>query len=175
MLGVSPCAPRPRQGSRSPGPSRGRRPARPLPAALQHRPGSAAEDGSVRAEGGVSPPALPAARRGAALGVYRGPAARSPRPPPCALLTSFILSHPRPPTPFPNSDSPAVRWRQRPLPLPWLSRRRAELEKPVRLLKEKTPADPPLSQPLKVQGRRGLAGRADWLPAESLRAQSGPP
>lgn len=56
-------------------------------------------------------------RRGAALAVYRGPAAaRSPRPPPCALLTSFILSHPRPPTPFPNSDSPAARWRQRSLP-----------------------------------------------------------
>lgn len=59
--------------------------------------------GSVRAEGGVSPPV--AAGR-TALGVYRGPAARSPRPPPCALLTSFILSHPRPPTPNPNSDSP---------------------------------------------------------------------
>lgn len=61
----------------------------------------AAKDGPAR-RGRVSRPLGP----GAALRVYpaRG---RSPRPPPCAPLTSFVLSHPRPPPPFPNSDSPA--------------------------------------------------------------------
>lgn len=82
LLGVSP---RPRQGSRSPGPSRGRRPPRPLPAALQHGPGSAAEDGSVRAEGGVSPPARPAARRSLFT------AAPRPALPPAALRAPDII------------------------------------------------------------------------------------
>lgn len=108
----------------------------------------------------------PLARRGRGLPAPLGPRRsagclqrpRGPLSPPCALLTSFILSHPHPPTLFPNSDSLPAPWQQRRLLLLWwLSRRRAEPEKPVRLLK-KTPADPPLSQPLKVQGRRGLAG-----------------
>lgn len=79
----------------------------------------------------------PRSARCAALRVYRGPAARSPRPPPCALLTSFILSHPCPPTPFPNSDSLGGARS----PRPRLPGRRAELEKPVRLLKKGTSAD----------------------------------
>lgn len=79
-------------------------PPRPLPAALQHGRARRPRTAPCAPRAGSPRPLGP--RRGAALGVYRGPAARSPRPPPCALLTSFILSHPRPPTPFPNSDSP---------------------------------------------------------------------
>ena len=130
--GSSPLPPRPHQASRSPGRSRGCR----LRGRSRRRCSTgrarAAEEGSVRAEGGS-----PRAARCAALRVYRDPAARSPRPPPCALLTSFILSHPCPPTPFPNSDSLGGARS----PRPWLPGRRAELEKPVRLLKKGTSAD----------------------------------
>lgn len=162
LLGFSPTratAPRGKQLSRS----LLRPPTlRPLAAALQHRPGSGGR-GQPLARRGRGLPAPLGPLSGA--GCLQRPAARSPRPPPCALLTSFILSHPLPPTPFPNSDSPPARWQQRPipLPLPRLSRRRTKLEKPVRLLKKKILADPPLSQPLKVQGRRGLAGGAGRL------------
>lgn len=150
LLGISPpCATAPR-GKQVPAP--------PAAAAPEAALGGAAAPAGIRGRG------RPLARRGRGLPAPLGPRRsagclqrpRGPLSPPCALLTSFILSHPHPPTPFPNSDSLPAPWQQRPLPLLWLSRRRAEPEKPVRLLK-KTRADPPLSQPLKVQGRRGLA------------------
>lgn len=75
---------------------------RPLSAALQHRPGSGCR-GRLLARGGRGLPAQPAPRRSV---FTAAPRPALPRPPPCALLTSFILSHPCPPTPFPNSDSP---------------------------------------------------------------------
>ena len=94
----------------------------------------------------------------------RGPAARSPRPPPCALLTSFILSHPRPPTTFPNSDSPGGT-RSRCCSPPDAER---SSKNRCDFLRRKPQPTFPGSQPLKVQGRSGLAGRADWLRAERL-------
>lgn len=100
------------RGSSSPGPSRGRR-----PRGRTRRRCSTGQAPSgrrrLRARRGLGLPAPLSPRRGAQC--CPRPRARSPRPPraarslhpaPSALLTSFILSHPRPPTPFPNSDSP---------------------------------------------------------------------
>lgn len=89
---------------------------RPLPAALQHPRGSG---GSVRGGRGIPAPLGPARRW-----LFTAAAARSPRPPPCALLTSFILSHPRPP---PRSPTVTHRGRGRRCPL-----RHRRLEAPSR-------------------------------------------
>lgn len=137
---------------------------RPLSAALQHRPGSGCRRTAPCARRAGSPRSA----RAAALGVYRGPAARSPRPPPCALLTSFILSHPCPPTPFPNSDSPGGA-RSRCCGSPGAER---SSKNRCDFLRSEPSAAALCSQPLKVQGRRGLAGGADWLSGERLERTS---
>lgn len=111
LLRVRPSRAAVPRGKLLPGP----RPRPPPPGRSRQRRSTGGARAAPCALGGESPPQL--AGPGAAPAVYRGRGPLSP-PAPSALLTSFILSPPRPPPPF-QAVTHRGRGRRRGLPPRW--------------------------------------------------------